>query len=411
MGYDRTRRRLLASTGCLTAVTLAGCMGNGDEDGSNSDWAAAWPSVACDFRNTGHHPETTGPRDGVEEAWSTDVDDELENHSYPVIGDGLVYWAGTSDTVYAVDVETGEIEWEADAENGPQLVHDEKLYLSGHDHVTCLDAATGDELWARALTPKTSAVPDGDSIYVVGTGEPAENTSQPEYSVSEIDPATGESESLLRAQVEDPDRLEVDFATHPAVADGTLFFCEGDTVHAVDLEAGDHAWTYEHEDEIDVTGAHPVVGDGRVFVHARHPRTDDSRNSLRALDADSGEEQWRFAPEKPVRVFGSPAYVDGTLYQQAGGSVVAIDASTGEEQWAVQAHVMSQRPVAAGGYLYLLGHDTVSVVDPKTREVAQVAEGDEIGSRQDRIVYDDTIFFADDGGKWDPSTFYAFEAP
>lgn len=70
----------------------------------------------------------------------------------------------------------------------------------------------------------------------------------------------------------------------------------------------------------------PTVVDGTVYVA-------DTYGGLLALDGETGDEQWRFAPgERPM--FSQPVVHDGTVY--AGGdddALYAVDAASGEEQW------------------------------------------------------------------------------
>lgn len=429
MVRDQTRRRLLVGTGTLATGVLAGCSGSSDDDNNNNtnggdgsganggdgtddnggdDGPAAWPSYAYDFQNTGHHPDTTGPQDGTEVAWTTEVDDNVDDDLKPVIGDGLVYWGSHNSTVYAVDAATGDIEWEADAQRGSKLLHDGKLYLSGGSELTCLDAATGEKYWSDEIHPKTSAVPYDGNIYVVGENKNPNSLST--YPVYEIDPATGDREALLEVQIQADRRLEIVFADHPAVADGTMVFCGNYRVHAVDLDAGEHAWTYKHEDEISVNKASPTVGDGHVFVQSPYSSTDDSWNSMWAIDADTGEEQWAFEPEKPDQLFGSPAYVDGTLYQQKRETVVAIDPSSGEQRWEEAVLNVSGSLLAVDGHLYFTARDRVTAFNVETRELTPVVERNETDRSDNAVVHGGTIFVVEGNGEDEPSTFYAFEA-
>jgi outer membrane protein assembly factor BamB len=73
----------------------------------------------------------------------------------------------------------------------------------------------------------------------------------------------------------------------------------------------------------------PVVADDRVFVA--------SAEGLAAYDLASGDELWSFAPsDRPA--ITAPTVVDGTVYVgfSADESLRALDAETGEEQWSLE---------------------------------------------------------------------------
>lgn len=428
MSGDHTRRRLLTTASGLTSAALAGCFGSSDNndtsgtgghggdgsdgvDGNDTDQLTAWPSFAYDFQNTGHHNETSGPEDDVEAAWSTEVDDVLQLTSFPVIEDGLVYWAGN--TVYAVDTETGDVEWETDAKTGDnhgKLVHDGSLYLTGEDAISSFDATTGDTNWTLSLVPKTSPIPFDDSIYVIGEREPDDDDIYVEYPLYEIDPDSGEYESLLEVQIVigENETLAYEFAGDLAIADGTLFFCEESRVHAVDLDTGDHVWTYEHEDDLPVNGASPVVADGRVYVLADHHRDADSENSLRAIDAETGEQQWR--ADNDSRGFSfSPAYVDGMLYQISGNELYAIDTETGDVQWAEWVSDLGRQLIATKSRLYAHQRGVLTAVDMETGQVEFKTELGDTDRFIYAVIFDETIYIVDDGRNENP-TLYAFDA-
>jgi hypothetical protein len=73
-----------------------------------------------------------------------------------------------------------------------------------------------------------------------------------------------------------------------------------------------------------------------------------------ALDADSGEEQWRFGSLGACQT--SPTVADGTVYVGANdGSVYALDAETGEKQWSHETYDEVKASMSiAGGTLYVV---------------------------------------------------------
>lgn len=88
----------------------------------------------------------------------------------PTVADGLVFAAANKDAYYAVNAETGDIEWFYNVTSGTEsgggfLVgsmsyHDGKLFIVDQFFVTCLKAETGEPLWKSWM---------GGEIYVSPT--------------------------------------------------------------------------------------------------------------------------------------------------------------------------------------------------------------------------------------------------
>ena len=127
----------------------------------------------------------------------------------------------------------------------------------------------------------------------------------------------------------------------PAVADGMVHL--GDwTGHlrALDAESGDEVW--QHDLGGGYVGGSVAVDDTQVVVG-----TFDAR--IVSLDRASGEPRWEASVDDHPKavVFGSPVIVDGLVVVGVGsfevfapgdppsfrGSVVALDAETGDERW------------------------------------------------------------------------------
>lgn len=75
--------------------------------------------------------------------------------------------------------------------------------------------------------------------------------------------------------------------------------------------------------------ASPVITDGVVYLAARGA-------GVYALDAETGDQLWRFPNEGIVTVLAAPAVADGVVYVNADDTkLYALDAETGELQWEV----------------------------------------------------------------------------
>ncbi len=107
---------------------------------------------------------------------------------------------------------------------------------------------------------------------------------------------------------------------------------DGNTISRLGL-----AWSFDLEAANSVTA--PVAVDGVLYMATGY-------SVMRALDAVSGRELWRYDPEVPqaagIRLrqgWGSRglAYLDGRLFTGTqDGRLIAVDAKTGEPLWSVQ---------------------------------------------------------------------------
>ena len=130
----------------------------------------------------------------------------------------------------------------------------------------------------------------------------------------------------------------------PIVHDGTIYVVTGaNDVFAIDVETGDTRWKYEAElpDRITSvccgwTSRGVALGDGKVYLG----RLD---GKLVALDQETGEEEWsaRIARwQDGGTITSAPLYYDGRVYTgvsggefQIRGRVTAVDAQSGEIDW------------------------------------------------------------------------------
>ena len=156
----------------------------------------------------------------------------------------------------------------------------------------------------------------------------------------------------------------------PAVSDGVVYLASTDSrLYALDAATGEEQWRFQ---AVGGSWASPVVSDGTVFFTA-------SDGHLYALDATTGEERWRFELFGPRQLdansFGrgtwlSPSVHDGTVY--AGSldwHLYAIDATTGQEQWRFKTRgSVWGSPAISDGMVYFGSNDlNLYAVDAATR--------------------------------------------
>jgi outer membrane protein assembly factor BamB len=148
-----------------------------------------------------------------------------------------------------------------------------------------------------------------------------------------------------------------DFAFHVAVAEGRLFYGSSadDTVRCLDAATGEERWTFVTEGPVRLA---PAVAGGAVYVG-----TDDG--NLYCLDAATGRERWRarvgprderlpgngrMISRWPVRcgvaVDDGVVYCAGGVFPTEGAWLCAFDAGSGEAKWRARIDVCPQGPIA-----------------------------------------------------------------
>lgn len=130
----------------------------------------------------------------------------------------------------------------------------------------------------------------------------------------------------------------------------------------------------------------PVVADGTVYLH-------DADDELWALDAATGDRQWRVELADPTT---TPALADGILVVRTETDTRAVAAASGERLWErsdLGSGVLDASPVVAGDRAYLAGGVAVHAVDLATGETRwRVATG--LPTPATPAVAGDTVYVA-----------------
>ena len=213
--------------------------------------------------------------------------------SSPAIWNGKVYFGSGDGGIYAVDAETGVLQWKFAAKDvvhaSPSIAGNTVYVGSWDSYLYALDADSGQEKWSFK------------------SGE---------------DPAT---------------HNQVGFQSSPAVSDGTVYVgCRDAHVYALDAATGRKKWDYPTSKSW-VVGT-PAVADGVVYVG-----TSDSARFM-ALDAKTG--RLRFSFDAKAYVFSSAAYAAGLVYfGDHNGKLYAIDGKTGKLTWEFQTEASKADPL------------------------------------------------------------------
>ena len=148
-----------------------------------------------------------------------------------------------------------------------------------------------------------------------------------------------------------------DYAYHPVIADGLLYYGSSadDKIYCLDAATGEPRWTFFTEGPVRLA---PTIVEGRVFVGS-----DDG--SAYCLDAKTGKRIWktqlglkdyripgnsRIISRWPLRtgivVIGDLAYCAAGMFPSEGVLITALDAATGKIKWQ-----QKQTDLPAQGYM------------------------------------------------------------
>ena len=201
--------------------------------------------------------------------------------SSPAISYGRVYFGSGDGNVYAVNAQTGVLQWKfvtGDVVHASPAIANNTVYIGSWDSfLYAVDAETGQEKWRFK------------------TGE---------------DPVI---------------HNQVGLQSSPVVVEGTVFVgCRDAHVYAIDARTGRKKWDYYTKKSW--VNATPAVADGRVYFG-----TSDT-HLFHALDARSGRPQFTF--EAKAQIFSSAAIAGDLVYVgDFLGRLYALDRKTGTLAW------------------------------------------------------------------------------
>jgi outer membrane protein assembly factor BamB len=302
----------------------------------------SWPTTGKNLRRTGSNVEPSPPTDPPEIKWQIETNRRIQDSS-PAVRDGVVYVGNNGGNLFAIDTETGEIQWQftnvGSVRSSPAVV-DNSVYIGDADGiVSSINRNTGNEQWRFETDAEVRSGPivGQDTIYV-GSND---------SNVYALDLETGENK--WRFQTDDQ------ILCNPTLANGLVYMgTYSGSLYAIDSVTGEEQWSFSSDGSIEGS---LMADENGVYVPS---------DALYSLHPFTGEEQWKFNNFDP---FGSPiagpTVVDGTAYLGSGGveekNVHALDASTGEEKWNFLAEdIVGNAPTVADGTL-IFGDDEGNV--------------------------------------------------
>lgn len=348
MASGSDRRSVLRTGVALGAFGVAGCLGVPEDDGSDGSPADTdssgtdtdggegppstvdtWPQFQYDAQNTGA-VDAAGPQDGVQIRWRVDVGEQMP--STPVAADGTVYAASRDGTVHAIDLESGDTDWErrvgAPVRETPALYGDLVL-LPNESGVTALQQGTGDEVWTYGTdNHPTSLTVDRGTVFF-GDGGP---------SFFAVDAASGDENWTIRDNTDS----QV-FNQAPAVSENYVFIGGGDDdLVRFDRDRGESRRLLGGEDAV-VTTAVTVIDDSVVFGGA-----DGDVFAYEGLGEQVLSQRWHFRAEEYIPF--SPIHSHNKFIIQSQSKMYCIDEVNGDEMWDIQIESDRQRncPILLG---------------------------------------------------------------
>ncbi|MBK1622319.1 hypothetical protein CKO32_01940 [Afifella marina DSM 2698] len=298
---------------------------------------------------------------GGGKAWSVSLAPEKEKSRSPGGGiaysNGMVIAATGYGEMVALDPATGGRAWSYDlkapARSAPTAAGGKAYVVTSTNVLHAVNLADGSEAWSYPGIPENAGVLSGASPAVVG------NTVVVPYSSGEViafDANKGDlkwADAVIRSTRTLAVSGLTDVAASPVVSDGVVYATgvSGRTI-AVRLSNGERLW------EQNLGGSStPVVSGNALFLI-------DLQDRMVALDRRTGKIFWQ--TDLPVvrkkRFFSTwvgPMLAGGTLWAVSNDEkLIAVDPSSGNivGERSIPAKGL-QRPIAAGGRLYIVTSD------------------------------------------------------
>jgi outer membrane protein assembly factor BamB len=219
--------------------------------------------------------------------------------SSPVVHDSVLYVGSGNGKLYAVDAKTGALKWTF-ASGGmirsTPLVHGAHVYVGSWDgKLYCVDRQSGHETWSYQTKDAVQASPAyADGKIVFGGRDPR---------LFALDAETG-------TEVWTHPYTDGSWVESSAVVRGnTLYVGSSDSLKlsAFDIPSGKEIWTFHTNGWSWMT---PLVDDGVVYIGAiaATPYPQTIKPGFYAVDAKSGSQKWRYAPE------GTEGYITGGVF-------------------------------------------------------------------------------------------------
>jgi len=254
-------------------------------------------------------PEASFAPEGVIPIWVFEAEDEIR--SSPIVVDGVVYFGGYDNNLWAIDAKTGAQKWKFPTDGGigssPAYAHD-TLYIGSEDRrLYAIDATKGETRWTFLTEGRIFTTPCVALNHVYFGSD--------DGNVYALKASTGRK--VWAFPTARPVR------SSPTVSGERVFFgSEAGDFYALAVSGDETAWHFRARRGITSS---PLVQEKIVYFGS-------SDWTMYALDAETGFVVWRYRTRK--QIVSSPRIFSGTVYfGSADGAVYALDALSGREIW------------------------------------------------------------------------------
>jgi len=286
--------------------------------------------------------------DEPDELWRLETEDEADGGPTVVDGDVYVTVDDTSQTVYSLDSESGDENWEIsgsfsddDMFGHPHIVDGTLYGGSSEGMVKAFDVENQEEEWT--FEPDGDYFPQppklaGGTVYVVGS-------------------ETEESPVLFAVDADDGSELWSHQGSggneeSPIIAEDTVYYNTTQSVFAVDIDNGEERWSRELGERI--ARSITVAGGNLYTMYTERTDGGSAQATITALDAETGDDVWSVDSEESATT--TPTVYDGRVLAYEGNNLVALDVEDGDEHWRYSVDtgspVSSGTPTVADGVVY-----------------------------------------------------------
>jgi outer membrane protein assembly factor BamB len=228
-----------------------------------------------------------------------------------IVGDRI--FIATYDKLHALDLQTGELLWEADTGDEMAFVSapafaGDTIFVASGPRLLAFDASTGEERWRVESATQFWGLALAPHLVLLGNSDGY---------LYAYDQASGRELWKYASRFGGPD----DIWSSPAAAGDTVYVGSRDGfVYALDAATGRELWEFETSGD---SVGDPVVSVDAVYVSDSNHLLPPGPRRLHALDAATGQPLWTY--EVDSTLLTTPALGPGAIYVTITGAVIALE--------------------------------------------------------------------------------------
>ncbi|MBK1876478.1 PQQ-binding-like beta-propeller repeat protein [Pelagicoccus mobilis] len=312
--------------------------------------------------------------------WETKVEDvekrTRKHFTVPTVDGDVLYVGAANSRIYAIDTNSGRILWSKKAKDWvrsqPALTDEGVVVATVDGSVTCLDKK-GKQLW----TKKVSTHPIYADLVDSPAGVLVSDSDLWLYCLGEKGEVKWKRSVLNAYENEEGERVFTDvlsggtyYQSKPTAYQGKLYFGNpAGFMYAVDADTGEEVWKFEMGAAISVG---PACADGKIYTGQQ-----GGERFFYCLDAETGDLVWKQTVPGGW-VWGSATVDDGLVYvPTVDGHAVCLDGETGHIVWMYPTAKSVPAEPAIDGDLVYFGSWSRSLYafDKKTGEIVWKENG------------------------------------